>query len=97
MPRTARSDRKPTAPGFTEPAVAAVFDAQPAAIRRQLLKLRTLILDTAAATPGRSLTSRSVILASALASETPETICFSMISSSSHTSVPGTPVNHSSR
>ncbi|MCB1494270.1 MAG: DUF1801 domain-containing protein [Bauldia sp.] len=52
MPRTARSDRKPTAPGFTEPAVAAVFDAQPAAIRRQLLKLRTLILDTAAATPG---------------------------------------------
>jgi len=48
MPRTARPD----GPGFENPAVAAVFDGQPAKVRRRLLQLRSLILDTAAATPG---------------------------------------------
>jgi hypothetical protein len=37
---------------IADPAVAAVFDSAPPPIRRQLLTLRTLILDVAAATPG---------------------------------------------
>jgi hypothetical protein len=37
---------------FADPEVAAVFSAYPAAIRRRLISLRKLILDTAAATAG---------------------------------------------
>lgn len=37
---------------FDDPAVKAVFEASPPPVREQLLRLRALILETAAATPG---------------------------------------------
>ena len=54
MPRTARPEKARGADdaGFADPAVKAVFDAQPEAVRRGLLQLRSLILETAAAMPG---------------------------------------------
>lgn len=44
--------REKTGDGFTNPAVAAVFDAYPKRTRTKLLALRKLILETAAKTPG---------------------------------------------
>jgi len=39
-------------PPFTDPAVEAIFQAYPSAVRKRLLALRRLILDTAATTAG---------------------------------------------